>query len=125
MEFRPIDPPRRFTVGLASQITLSECAHIQLNSDEIVTFKTDEGGEYDIAKKDWGFYATPSVNGRLLKFGIRTALCRNSSGQVYVMLVEKGKDELFAKYLEDDKQELICWLSSQEDLDKLSAAFAK
>ena len=33
--------------------------------------------EYDIVKKNWGFYATPSINGRLIKFGYKTCLIKN------------------------------------------------
>jgi len=48
-----------------------------------------------ITAKDWGFYATPSINGRLQQFGFKTALVENPQGRIYVMVVEEEKIELF------------------------------
>jgi hypothetical protein len=50
---------------------------------------TDDGKEYDVAKKDWGFYATPSMNGRLKKFGFKTAIVKKFTWYVLYNLVEK------------------------------------
>jgi hypothetical protein len=52
---------------------------------------TKSGAEYDVAAKDWGFYATPSLNGRLQQFGLRGVLIRNrGTGRYFVLLVEPG-----------------------------------
>src|SRR5438105_15753607 len=71
------DPPRAFQVGRTEKIWIRDCAHISLEPDEQVTFLTGEGAEYDVARKDWGFYATPSLNSRLARFGLRGVLVRN------------------------------------------------
>ena len=60
----------------------SDCGRIALAPDEQVTFTTEAGGEYDVTRKSWGFYATPSINGRLKTFGLRAALVRNVAGRV-------------------------------------------
>lgn len=58
MKFRQVDPPRRFTAG-RHEIELRHVAGIVLEPDEVVTFHTDAGAQYDVARKVWGFYATP------------------------------------------------------------------
>lgn len=105
--------PRTFRVGLEQQIEISDCGTVRLSANEQVTFVTDSGKEYDVAAKDWGFYATPSMNGRLKNQGFKTALVRNSKGQVYIMLVEPEKMDLFQQYLTDDKNEVVEWLDEQ------------
>ena len=69
-------------------------AEITLASDEQVTFCAPTGAEYDVAAKDWGLYATPSLGGRLPRFGLRAALVRSREG-LHLMLVEAGKEADF------------------------------
>ena len=78
MKFNEENPPREFKVGLDNQIVIKDCGTIHMKPDEQITFVTDDGKEYDVARKDWGFYATPSMNGRLKNFGFKTALVKNS-----------------------------------------------
>ena len=118
------NPPRTFTVkGAGIQDDLHDCATIALAPNEQVTFVTDAGGEYDVTRKTWGYYATPSTNGRLKGFGLRTALVRASSGRFFVMIIEADKQAAFHTYLADDKQELVCWLDDEEQLTRLTNAF--
>ena len=64
-------PPRRFAAGFGPRpIEMRDYGRLELDPDEQVTFTTPRGGEYDVARKDWGFYATPSLNGRLRGFGL-------------------------------------------------------
>ncbi len=102
--------PRPFKVGLDQQITIKDCGKIHLDPDEQVTFVTPQGAEYDLARKSWGYYATPSVNDRLKRFGFKTALVRNSKGQVYIMLVEQDRVAEFEQYLAAEKNFLQQWL---------------
>src|SRR5881628_2648488 len=74
------NPPREFQTGRGEPIVIRDCARIRLEPDEQVTFVTPAGAEYDVARKAWGFYATPSLNGRLLNFGLRAALIRSFVG---------------------------------------------
>jgi len=103
-------PPREFKVGVNSQIIIKDCGTISLDADEQVTLVTSKGKEYDIARKDWGYYATPSVNGRLKNQGFKTALVRNHYGKYYVMIVDEEKLNAFKAYLAQEKNELEQWL---------------
>ena len=99
MRFSPVKPPRVFPVGLGRSIRMKDCARIKLEADEQVTFTAPSGAEYDVARKSWGYYATPSMNGRLKGFGLRAVLVRNGFGKLYLMLVEKGKEAGFRAYV--------------------------
>jgi hypothetical protein len=124
MKFTPIDPPRRFEVsGRGVKLMLSDCAHIALAPDEQVTFTTEAGGEYDVVRKDWGFYATPSTNGRLKSFGLRAALVLSGSGKLFAVLVEAGKEDAFLAYVEADKQRLLSWLDDDASVGELAAHY--
>ena len=103
-------PPRRFYVG--KNIQLKDCAKIYLNPNEQVTFLTKTKQEYDVCKKDWGFYATPSINGRLKSFNFKTALIQNiKTKRIYIFLKEKGKEKKFNKYIKQEKCKVLKWLS--------------
>jgi hypothetical protein len=117
------DPPRVFEVGNSPgvRIRISDCARIELAPDEQVTFVTERGAEYDVARKDWGFYATPSLNGRLASFGLRGVLVRNAAGRYYVMLVERGREDAFDAYLRQEANEVVVWLDSDAALAELAA----
>lgn len=106
--------PRAFTVGAAGDVTISHCADVELEPDEQVTFVTPSGTEFDVVRKAWGYYATPSMNGRLRDHGLRAALVRNAERRIYLMLVEDGQEERFREYLEAEAQALVCWLDSDE-----------
>lgn len=115
MEINTENKPREFTVGLNQCIKLKDCASVYLNPDEQVTFVTKNNKEYDVCCKNWGFYATPSVNGRLAQFGFKTVLVENSKQQRFVWLVEEGKENLFYRYLHDENHRIVQWLSEQEN----------
>ena len=68
------NPPRSYEVGRTVKLQMKDCGTIRLEPDEQLTFTTEAGAEYDLARKDWGFYATPSLNGRLQQFGLRAVL---------------------------------------------------
>lgn len=109
MKIAEKSPPRMFQPLPGSDLTISDCGTVALEPDELVTFVTDGGSAYDVARKSWGYYATPSLNGRLPKNGLRPAMMRNASGLIFLVLVEHGKEEDFAVYLRDFKQELVGW----------------
>jgi hypothetical protein len=111
MKIKETKPPRPFQVGPAADITLYDCGVIDLADDEQVTFRTADGAEHDFVRKSWGFYATPSVNGRLPSFGLRTALMESVvSGRRYVVVVDGNKIDEFRQYLSDQKLRLLGWL---------------
>jgi hypothetical protein len=122
MKLTPIDPPRRFEVsGAGVKLMLSDCARVALQPDEQVTFTTEAGGEFDVARKDWGFYATPSTNARLKSFGLRAALVISVYQKLFVVLVESGKEDAFFSYVEADKQRFLTWLDDDASVQRLAA----
>jgi len=120
MRFVEKSPPRRFTVGNAVKFDMRDCGTLALAPDEQITLVTESGAEYDVARKDWGFYATPSLNGRLASFGLRSVLIRNTlTGRYFVLLVERGREDAFAAYMVQESLEVVAWLDSTEALDAL------
>lgn len=121
MKFEPKDPPRRFPVGNSVKFDMRDCGNLRLDPDEQVTFVTASGAEYDVAAKDWGFYATPSLNGRLEQFGLRGMLIRNrGTGRYFLLLVERGREAQFDAYCEQENLAVIAWLDSTAALDELA-----
>ena len=110
MRFEEKKPPRIFSVGANGDIHISDCGQIYLEPDEQVTFVTGDGKEYDVAAKNWGFYATPSVNGRLKDMGFKTALVKNTYGRYYIMIVDPSELGEFRKYLKEENNEIERWL---------------
>lgn len=125
MKFEPKTPPRRFTVGNSVRFDMLDCGDLRLDPDEQVTFKMPSGAEYDVAAKDWGFYATPSLNGRLQQFGLRGVLVKNrGTGRYFILLVEHGREPQFDAYCEQENLAVIAWLDSTESLDRMATRLA-
>lgn len=116
------NPPRSYEVGRTVKLQMQDCGTVRLEPDEQLTFATETGAEYDLARKDWGFYATPSLNGRLQQFGLRAVLVKNMIGRFFVLLVENGKEALFDRYVEVEELRIIAWLDNAENLALLEAA---
>lgn len=116
MRFEEKDPPREFEVGFENKGVISDCGTMHLDPDEQITFATEAGNEYDVVRKDWGFYATPSLNGRLARFNLRGVLVKNRLDLFFVLLVERGKEEAFYRYAAAEPLEIISWLDTTDDL---------
>jgi hypothetical protein len=121
MEIQRIEPAREFTAG---EITIRHAADVALDSDEQVTFTTSAGGEYDVARKSWGFYATPSLNARLPDHGLRPVLAVNAAGRLYLLLVEAGCEDDFHAYLASESMSVVAWLDSDEAVERVVRALA-
>ena len=76
-----------------------------------------------MARKSWGFYATPSLNALLKSFGLRSVLARNRDHRYFVLLVEAGKETEFQAYADGEPLTLVCWLDELETLQKIEALF--
>lgn len=105
--------PREFKVGIDSKTIIRDFGTIEASENEMISFVNQKGKEYDIVAKDWGFYATPSINGRLLKQGYKTVLVKNSFDKYYVMIVDEDKIDSFKKYLKKDNQTIVEWLNEK------------
>jgi hypothetical protein len=119
MKFTRKDPPREFKVGADQQIIIKDFGRMELAPDEQITFITDTNAEYDIARKSWGFYATPSLNGRLKAFGLRAVLVKNAQNKYFIMLVERGKEEDFRCYMKAENLTITFWMDCNEALEEL------
>lgn len=106
--------PRVFNVGVGHQISLADCGRILLAPDEQVTFISDDGAEYDVTRKAWGYYATPSINGRLRSHGFKTALVRSdATARYFVLLVRASRLADFEKYAQEEQLQLVEWLDER------------
>jgi hypothetical protein len=123
VELRPIEPPRTFTVG-EPPLTLRHCADVELAADEQVTFVSDSGTEFDVVRKSWGYYGTPSMNRRLPDHGLRPALAL-SRGAVYLLLVEAGLEVEFSSYLDSQGMKLLAWLDTDAAVEELVSRLAQ
>src|SRR3984885_14339683 len=99
MKFDPKNPPRPFEGGFDKKGVIHDCGTMHLAADEQITFVTESGNEYDVTRKDWGFYAGPSLNGRLLQFNLRAVLLKNRIDRYFIMLVVRGKETSFDRYV--------------------------
>ena len=114
MKLRRVEPAREFTVGRQGT-RISHVADLELAPDELITLHTESGAELDVARKSWGFYATPSLNGRLQAKGLRAALVENvGRGVLFLLLVEPGRETDFEAYCVGDDMRVVCWLDSDE-----------
>ena len=123
MRLRAIEPPRRFPLG-RNDIVISHVAEAALEADEQLTLVSHRGSEWDIVRKDWGYYATPSLNGRLSQHGLRAVLVRNAERRLYLLLVERGAEAAFEAYRGRESLELIHWLDDDEACERAATLLA-
>ena len=123
MKIDPVQPPREFVVTDRGD-TLAHVADIALGDDELVTFRTESGTSFDFVRKSWGYYGTPSLNGRTREEGLRAVLCMGqprTEGQpqrMYLLLVEEGQEAPFEEYARTEGMRVVAWLDSDEAVDE-------
>lgn len=120
MKFEKINPPRNFYVGSNNRIKISHTMDIYLKDNEQITFKKKIGNkisEFDICKKDWGYYALPSINSRLKHFDFSTYIISNLENRIYIFIVHNSKKDKFYKYLKDEKQKILFNFNSKKLFD--------
>ena len=118
MEMTKIDPPRTFEVG-TDAVEIKDCARIHLEASEQVTFITESGSEYDVARTEFGYYATPSLNGRLCEQGLKALLVKNQIDRFYILLVEDDKEDALMRYLDSQQMKIVCWMDSDKALNEI------
>jgi len=113
MDFKKNKPPRKFQPVIDSDVEILDYGKIKLETNEQVSFIKDNK-EYDFVAKDWGFYATPSINARLVDEGFKTALVKKKKNKYYIMVVDKEKIKIFQMYILKSKQKIIEWLDERK-----------
>lgn len=127
MRIRRVDPPREFQVGRRGGI-LRHVGDAWLEPDEVLTVRTDSGTEVDLTRKSWGYYGSPSLNGRLREHGLRAALAvgiprgGDEANRMYLLLVEAGQEDGFRAYLEAEQMEVVAWLDSDDAVARAAEA---
>jgi hypothetical protein len=116
------DTPRCFDADGSGRTIMNDVGGVELAANEQLTFIGPTGSEYDVARKEWGYYATPSLNGRLPAKGLRAVLARNDADRYYVCLVENGREDLFASYAASTGMHPIGWLDDSATLDRIARA---
>ena len=105
---------RKFVVGKLKEITLTDKGSIYLNNNDNITFHYNKKINYDIAKKNWGFYPLPSINKRLKRFKLNAVLVESRNfNTFFIMLVldDKKKIKEFKKYCKKENIKIITWLN--------------
>ena len=119
MRFDPVEPPREFGVGRRGG-KLRHVGDAWLEADEVLTLRTESGTEVDVSRKSWGYYGSPSLNGRLRDHGLRAALAMGvpregeQANRVYLMYVEEGCEPDFEAYMAAEEMTVVAWLDSDE-----------
>jgi hypothetical protein len=104
--------PRIFSVN---ETEIKDYGKIELEKNELVSFVTKSGKEFDFTAKEWGFYVTPSINDRLQKEGFKVAIVKNKFGKIFVMAVEKNMISSFNKYCLAQDEKVLQWLDNFKD----------
>ena len=126
MRFEPVEPPREFEVG-RRRGKLRHVGDAFLGTDEVLTLRTESGTEVDLTRKSWGYYGSPSLNGRLREHNLRAALAvgvprdGEEANRMYLLLVERGKEQDFQAYLRAEEMEVVAWLDSDEAVARAAA----
>ena len=109
MKLKLLDKVREFVV---KGVTIKDQGKIYLDENELVSFVTKSGKEYDFVAKEWGFYASPSLNDRLVREGFRSAIVMNKNNQIYLMVIEEERIDDFERYINENthEQKVISWL---------------
>ena len=127
MRVERVDPPREFGVGRRGG-KLCHVGDAWLEPDEVLTLHTESGTEVDLTRKSWGYYGSPSLNGRVREYGLRAALAMGvprdgeEASRMYLLLVEQGREDDFHGYLEAEEMRVVAWLDSDEAVAKAAAA---
>ena len=68
---------------------------------------------YEICRKDWGYYATPSINFILIKNGFKTAIIKKKK-KLFVVIVDKNEMKSFNNYRKIENYKLVKWLDGKK-----------
>ena len=91
---------------------INKTGDIILKNNELVSFTEDKKkNEYDIVKKNWGYYVSSSINNRLKSNNFKIALIKNEQDKFFLCAVDSHKLDVFKKYVKKDNQKIVKWLN--------------
>ncbi len=118
MKINKKNKPRLFNVGFDKTFVIKDFGKIYLNAHEQLTFVNGKQ-EYDFSKTDWGYYSTPSINGRLKYNDFRVYLVKNVYGKIYLLTVQNSKISSFKNYYTNEHIKIILRLDNFTNEEKL------
>jgi hypothetical protein len=94
---------RSWYVGKKENIKIYEKAKIELNQNEQISFIDKNGSDiYEICKKIWGFYLSPSINKRLKNYNHKIYLTKDKFNKVFIMAVSLNQIKKFKFYCKSE-----------------------
>tara|TARA_Y100000816_G_C25739219_1_gene389064 strand:- start:45 stop:359 length:315 start_codon:yes stop_codon:yes gene_type:complete len=89
--------------------------NFKLLNDEQITLKF-LNSEYDIARKNWGYYVTPSLQKRCKLNNLDGAIVYDPIKRMNnFVLINKKKKELFKKFLARNNLKIISWVNNNKN----------
>jgi hypothetical protein len=107
---------RKFKVGKNKDITLLDRGSIFLDNNDNISIHFNKKINFDVAKKNWGFYPLPSINKRLKKFKLNTVLVESKNFNTYfIMIVIDDKKRImhFKNYCKKENIKIVAWLNNR------------
>ena len=90
-------------MGKKENIKIYEKAKIELNQNEQISFIDKNGCDiYEICKKTWGFYLSPSINKRLKNYNHKIYLTKDKFNKVFIMAVSLNQIKKFKFYCKSE-----------------------
>ena len=103
---------RKFRPSKKSGVIITEKAKIYLKHNEQITLIDNNKNQYDIVKKSWGYYSTPSINKRLKNNNHIVCIVKNIENKTFFLFSVNIKKKIeFNKYLNKNKIKVIKWLT--------------
>tara|TARA_B110000971_G_scaffold221989_1_gene272287 strand:- start:735 stop:1082 length:348 start_codon:yes stop_codon:yes gene_type:complete len=91
---------------------INKTGDIILKNNELVSFiENKKKNEYDIVKKNWGYYVSSSINNRLKSNNFKIALIKNEQDKFFLCAVDSQKLDVFKNYIKKDNQKIVKWLN--------------
>ena len=100
--------PRIFLVSKKNNIFLKDVGRVYLQENENLTITSKNKKNFEICRKSWGYYATPSLNFRLKKSGLKAVLVKQKK-KYFILLVDVKKKKEFYYYKKIENYKIIKW----------------
>ena len=107
---------RKFIVGKKKNILLIDKGSIYLKKNENISIHFNKLINYDIVRKNWGFYPLPSLNKRLKNFNLKSVIVKNQKLKTFfIMLVINNKKKIseFRKFFKNENLEILLWINNK------------